>query len=301
MLNQDFVSKYNPATLKDKDEYWMLLDDFRINFGGLIICSSVDPYRPEGFGVHRRNSCHIDSEREAFHKPVSQYGKYLNDRMYKHRNSLIHKSAECTAKRKIESRGEIKVVEDSMTVKLDNTNPARSRGGGPRRHSIDITDRTVVEEDLAHFSFQGEVSCEIETNNIRCNWITSRTKMADVDSKVPHTCDCRMSAASNISDSESYFSTSDISLSIHEQVIGRPRSAPMGHMKRHSSGSLSLLTQTNFLATRTDCFRSHGAWKQIVDFKSSWKSKLGHKIEMNICHMFKLTGYFNTCRIIRLT
>ncbi|CAL1546101.1 unnamed protein product [Lymnaea stagnalis] len=53
----------------------------------------------------------------------------------------------------------------------------------------------------------------------------------------------------------------------------RPRSAPnpSGITRELLSGSLSSLTQSSFLATRGDFFRSDGKWKVILEHRDVWK------------------------------
>ncbi|KAL4217684.1 Calpain-1 catalytic subunit [Mactra antiquata] len=52
-VNTEFVSKYKPLANKEQGEYWMTLEDFRCNFGGLIICSNETPYTTEGLSLQR--------------------------------------------------------------------------------------------------------------------------------------------------------------------------------------------------------------------------------------------------------
>jgi hypothetical protein len=52
-VNMEFFSKYKPLGNKDENEYWMTLEDFRCNFGGLIICSTEIPYTTEGLNLQR--------------------------------------------------------------------------------------------------------------------------------------------------------------------------------------------------------------------------------------------------------
>ncbi|KAK7495173.1 hypothetical protein BaRGS_00013583, partial [Batillaria attramentaria] len=52
-VNRDFLQRLQPLTKKDEDEYWISMDDFRCNFGGLFIVSSVEPFRVDGLSLTR--------------------------------------------------------------------------------------------------------------------------------------------------------------------------------------------------------------------------------------------------------
>lgn len=70
------------------------------------------------------------------------------------------------------------------------------------------------------------------------------------------------------------YSSSEISLHIRTALSVddscRPQSAPLP--RNHSTGSLSSLTQINFLATKADFFRAHGRWRNILEYKDKWSS-----------------------------
>ena len=53
MINAEFKEKYRPLARKEEDEYWLQMEDFRCNFGGLIIISAPEPYSQEGLNVKR--------------------------------------------------------------------------------------------------------------------------------------------------------------------------------------------------------------------------------------------------------
>eukprot|EP00106_Octopus_bimaculoides_P001346 XP_014768788.1 PREDICTED: uncharacterized protein LOC106868161 [Octopus bimaculoides] len=55
-VNGDFMERYKPLQNKEQDEYWMTVEDFRCNFGSMIICSSSEPYVPEGLNLTRKYS-----------------------------------------------------------------------------------------------------------------------------------------------------------------------------------------------------------------------------------------------------
>lgn len=49
----EFFAKYKPLSDKESNEYWMTLEDFRCNFGGLVVCSSDTAFTTEGLLVER--------------------------------------------------------------------------------------------------------------------------------------------------------------------------------------------------------------------------------------------------------
>ena len=91
------------------------------------------------------------------------------------------------------------------------------------------------------------------------------------------------SNCSLLSQCPSTFSASDITVHFQnscvlarEDSVKRPRSAPGNGSctsRRASSGSLPNVTVSNFLATSSDHFQSHGSWKQVIDYKGCWESK----------------------------
>lgn len=56
------MSRLQPDSKKDPDEYWMTFSDFRCNFGGLFILSSVDPFRLDGLNMQRTYRTQYDPE-----------------------------------------------------------------------------------------------------------------------------------------------------------------------------------------------------------------------------------------------
>ncbi|KAK7092094.1 hypothetical protein V1264_009695 [Littorina saxatilis] len=52
-VNRDFRHRFQPLTKKDDDEYWISMEDFRCNFGGLFIISSPEPFRVDGLSLAR--------------------------------------------------------------------------------------------------------------------------------------------------------------------------------------------------------------------------------------------------------
>ncbi|PVD32071.1 hypothetical protein C0Q70_07499 [Pomacea canaliculata] len=52
-VNRDFMDRLQPLTKKDDDEYWVAMEDFRCNFGGLFVVSSPEPFRVDGLSLAR--------------------------------------------------------------------------------------------------------------------------------------------------------------------------------------------------------------------------------------------------------
>ncbi|GFR83450.1 calpain-13 [Elysia marginata] len=71
-----------------------------------------------------------------------------------------------------------------------------------------------------------------------------------------------------------HHSTSDISVQVRAEEDDRPQSAPFVPKARNSSASLNSLTQSNFLATSADYFRSNGNWKSILEHRDFWSRDL---------------------------
>ncbi|XP_059144005.1 calpain-3-like [Physella acuta] len=60
-VNSEFMSRLQPHSKKDLDEYWMTYSDFRCNFGGLIVISSPEPFRMDGFNIQRTYRTYSDA------------------------------------------------------------------------------------------------------------------------------------------------------------------------------------------------------------------------------------------------
>ncbi|KAK6168051.1 hypothetical protein SNE40_021953 [Patella caerulea] len=78
-----------------------------------------------------------------------------------------------------------------------------------------------------------------------------------------------------VQDQDSVFSSSEISLHFQSGQTGddaqRPRSAPVpGAPRNNSEGSIGSLTQSHFLATKTDFFKCQGRWRILFEHKDCW-------------------------------
>lgn len=88
--------------------------------------------------------------------------------------------------------------------------------------------------------------------------------------------DSVISTCSALSECQSTFSASDITLNIgtsRDNSLQRPRSAPSNIVRNSSSGSLPNMIINNFVASSSDNFRSLGSWRFVIDYKGKWESK----------------------------
>lgn len=269
-INKDFFEQYSPLKNKEDNEYWMTLNDFQCNFGGLIICSEADPYHPEGFGLERSYTCKTEKV------PDLVYILHSQRRMSERRSSSLkardHGKMRSYVSEKVKKKvNEIKVTESNLTVKMDT---CRRRSTG---------DATVTSENITHISYPGCISYDHTTEGqLKCQMYTSRKHQSLPHEEIYNSINTRVSF-----ELESSNSTSDISV-----IISRPHSAPMSSgetdSKYGSSGSVSQLTQSNFLATRKDFFRPRGGWKQIIEQRGCWCSEY-EEINMYLLYFIFLT------------
>lgn len=268
-ISKDFFEQYSPLKNKEDNEYWMTLNDFQCNFGGLIICSEADPYHPEGFGLERSYTCKTEKV------PDLVYILHSQRRMSERRSSSLkardHGKMRSYVSEKVKKKvNEIKVTESNLTVKMDT---CRRRSTG---------DATVTSDNITHISYPGCISYDHTTEGqLKCQMYTSRKHQSLPHEEIYNSINTRVSF-----ELESSNSTSDISV-----IISRPHSAPMSSgetdSKYGSSGSVSQLTQSNFLATRKDFFRPRGGWKQIIEQRGCWCSEY-KEINMYLLHFIFL-------------
>lgn len=252
-INKEFMEKYLPQKNKEDNEYWMTLNDFQCNFGGLIICSGVEPYYIEGFGLERSFTCKTEKIPDLVYILHSQ--RRLSERRSSSLKSRDHGRLRSYVSEKVKKKvNEIKVSETNLTVKMDTCR---------RRSTGDATSS----ENITHISYPGCISYDHTTQgHLKCQMYTSRKHQSLPHEEIYNSINTRVSF-----ELESSNSTSDISV-----IISRPHSAPMSSAdtdsKFGSSGSVSQLTQSNFLATRKDFFRPRGGWKQIIEQHGGWTS-----------------------------
>ncbi|XP_041362152.1 uncharacterized protein LOC121378117 [Gigantopelta aegis] len=98
MINAEFMDKYRPLTRKEDDEYWLQMEDFRCNFGGLIIISSQEPYSQEGLNVERRYLAPSSaSVRQAQHATPTQAASQYKRPSAPYLGNVMNRSAEAAA------------------------------------------------------------------------------------------------------------------------------------------------------------------------------------------------------------
>lgn len=306
----EFYGKYKPQTNKDADEYWITFEDFRCNFGGLIICSDPAPFRTEGMNIERcyrrlsdgeikpnQKAIFKDRKAKAVEKKQARYSvpsyytcnkrssiPEIHEHVHRERPrySVPRQFLEVKKESAIPGQ-EIQVKEDRKTVKIDNTyrkayrkythhskwnmdsNESNFTPGLRRlRNSHDVTHELLGKQINHASSYPSDVKTKAEDDYTQCR-SGSITSNCSLLSQCPST-----------------FSTSDITVHFQsscgltrEDSLKRPRSAPGtdNACRKASSGSLPNITVSNFLATSSDHFQSHGSWRQIIDYRGIWESK----------------------------
>ncbi|XP_064597454.1 LOW QUALITY PROTEIN: calpain-1 catalytic subunit-like [Liolophura sinensis] len=282
-LNKEFADKYKPLTHKDDDEFWICLEDFQCNFGGLVICSSPEPSRCQGFNIERKYSLRKHSAaRKTCHSFPYSAGKanrparHSTEGMFAHTpEGNVRSSME---KYRLNSKEEvnanttraIRVKETYNTVKVDN-----SKSKGFTTDNSSGRDSSPVSFTAKHIK-KGSLRKQLSGHKSRARKLPTNEPGLQKTSSLPikgvgsTDNDLDTEAETKLSVEDTY-STSDIYITVQasrsrENSIGRPRSAPApSHIPRaQSTGSISSLTQSTFLATRADHFRSHGSWHQLV-------------------------------------
>lgn len=278
------MERFKPHSYKDNDEYWITMEDFQCHFGGLIICTSCEPFQIEGFNVDRMYLISKDAQCKSKQNPnEKQKSQAYIDHKENHTVYQSHRSAykkpnqnfsdSCTAKRGIE----INVHENGRTIKVDNTsNVPNGKYVKP----------TVVYEKKEFDSSQNVEILFSQKQNIR-NWrAASRYRGCPTthvrsdtgndsanDERIKHK---RVQSDVSIQpESESTFSTSDISINVRENAANPQTSVRRQSVPTNCNGKKHVLatgyTKINFMATRTDHFQSHGSSKPIVEYFGKWK------------------------------
>ena len=315
----EFYGRYKPQFNKDPDEYWMTFEDFRCNFGGLIICSDSAPYRTEGMNIDRCYRRLSEEEIKPTHKTVfkerNSVGKkqarysvpafYLpnkrssipevHEHEYSHRHHQSVPRPFLAVKGSSKSGQEIQVKEVGKTVKIDNTYRKTHR-----KYTSSHTKWNLESNESNHtFGYRRirhEKYSQLETvpaikrkeskiPSVCSNPSDVKIKTDDETASSQRRSGSLTSNCSLLSQCPSTFSTSDITVHFQtscalsrEDSLKRPRSAPgNGNSgRRTSSGSLPNITVSNFLATSSDHFQSHGSWKQIIDYRGYWESRYSY-------------------------
>ncbi|XP_052271984.1 uncharacterized protein LOC127872693 [Dreissena polymorpha] len=355
-VNTEFINKYKPLVNKETSEYWMTLEDFRCNFGGLVVCSSDIPYTTEGLVTDRcyrrmseeeiklaNNKWRNIEGKQRRPSGVSYFSFHRNshphvERKKKHSAHAKLSLGKSASENSASNEPGLLVRENSRTVKVDNTyinkSKERSRkqshqmklggGGGSkhshkkcalmdrtndadaskreavlceRKYSADAGHRSIGHDACVHLSCLGPASEDTEssagstgstctlTNQDGCKETVSRPSYAahrkgSLDYMQARS-DSIASTCSAISECQSTFSTSDITLNMQsglsrENSLRRPKSAPGTFVRNASSGSLPNMVVNNFMASSSDNFRSHGSWRYIIEYKGKWdKSESG--------------------------
>lgn len=249
------MEKYKPISCKDKDEYWMTYEDFRCNFGGLVIVSGTDPFRTEGYGV---------------------------DRYYKRKESLERESRSCTTVHKPLSKSVgCKMASLPYVVKSTPQATPQSRVGPIRSiPNADIQNQNSSNSSKIVSMLLNGQSSSVNNNNNNINkgeyskmpaykkrWNWRRGSSDDLSNHPFSRIESIGSEKSQDGDS--------INGDIDPKCLAyayRRRSTPLIG-RNYSTSSLSYLTHSSFLATKTDFFRSHGSWKTIVEHRDRWQSE----------------------------
>lgn len=271
----------------------MCLEDFQCNFGGLVICSSPEAFHCQGFNIERKYSLRKQSAaRRTCHSFPYSAGKanrparHSTEGMFAHtpegnvRSSMEKYRMKSKEEVNANTARAIRVTETFNTVKVDNSKPkALSADDSSGR------DSSPVSFPSKHMK-KGSLRKQLSGHKSRARKLSANEpalqKTTSLPNKVVNPTDNDLDTDTDRKLSvEDTYSTSDIYITVQasrsrENSIGRPRSAPApSHIPRaQSTGSISSLTQSTFLATRADHFRSHGSWQQVVCVKGTLLRKI---------------------------
>ncbi|XP_071143608.1 uncharacterized protein [Mytilus edulis] len=248
-----FMEKYKPLQCKDKDEYWMKYEDFRCNFGGLIIISGTDPFRSEGLSIERIYKRSDSSDSTT--RPPS--GQSID-------GALPISSRNSTASSFIVRNGQ------SQNRLHNSLNPPNDTI--QKRHSFTSSPQT---DNIMNMLLNGRnVPCSKNNNEYsdcpayKKRWYWRRGSSDDTAvypfSRIESIC------SEKSPDGDSINGETDITgFQAGFAYAYRRKSAPLIG-RNFSSSSLSHLTHSSFLATKTDFFRSRGGWKLLVEHHDRW-------------------------------
>ncbi|OWF34953.1 Calpain-9 [Mizuhopecten yessoensis] len=293
-LNSGFLERYRPLLCKDSDEYWLSMEDFRCNFGGLVICSGKEPFRLEGFNLDRVYSCtkeagmvvnnNTSNESDSRHSVSNVVN---NAHIEKYTAELYTNKI---SPRIQEANNEITVKENKQTIKMDTTKKdqfTHNKVGiiSPR---VDTMDEESIMTILLKQRRRGSENPNSARSHDPMGYARKRsashanTRLDNLRYDRLQPLNNSISTNSVSSELESTFSTSDISVNIPDHISRensltsgcRNLSFPLLHPRTYSTGSLSHLTQSNFLAMKKDSFRSHGDWKGILEHYDKWTKQM---------------------------
>ncbi|XP_060069829.1 uncharacterized protein LOC132549877 [Ylistrum balloti] len=291
-LNTGYLERYHPLLCKDPDEYWLSMEDFRCNFGGLIICSGKEPFRLEGFNVARVYGCTKEPE-VVTNNNVSHdtYCRQSRSTTLKNTRDDKYKAGIENSKlspRVQESNKEITVKENKQTIKVDTTKKEHF----PRNKVGIITTLTDGVDESALMTLLNQRRGSENPNTYRSTdpkGYMRRRSASHASTRIDHPrfdrlqqLNSSLSVNSFSSEPDSTYSASDISVNISETRSrensvsrgGRKLSFPLVHSRKLSAGSVSHLTQSNFLAMKKDHFRSHGEWNVIMEHYDRWTKSM---------------------------
>lgn len=250
------MDKYKPISCKDKDEYWMTYEDFRCNFGGLIIISGTDPFRTEGYCVDR-----FYKRKESIERDIRSSCTPTTQKTVSNSVPSTLASSPYVVKNTPQPSNQGKVIPT-----LSVPDPEIQNQHNPHSPNDSIVTRLFNgrNNSLNNNNNNGEYS-KMPAYKKRWNW---RRGSSDDFSIHP------FSRIESISSEKSQDGDS-INGELDPKCFAyayRRKSAPLIG-RNYSLSSLSHLTHSSFLATKTDFFRSHGGWKLIVQHRDRWRSE----------------------------
>lgn len=271
-MNATFVSKYRPLFSKRPDEYWITLEDFRCNFAGLVICSNEEPYFLEGFHVDRVYNCKRNLCIDSLHNNFVG-GRHSSPALIlrKEKKKAASKDVPEILVNEHRPLGSSKSVSVMLSKKdndgfLQDCSPETLMQLLIRRGSLDPSIQ-LSDSDLSKFP---------DLSRMRAMSLANKQQLEEIENWFGQLKGDN-SVSSILSGIESPFSTSDVSIDIRsrEDSLSSIRNhLPLSSTgRKFSTGSVCHLTQSNFLATKTDCFRAHGSWKLLASQEEVWKSK----------------------------
>lgn len=301
-VNQDFQDKFKPLQNKSEHEYWMALEDFRCNFGGVIIVSSTEPYKQDGSTVQRqykKDNVIVNGARinRSFHgmqqesERAHAYKEQCKSSIRRNSSAPAHSSARADTQNTCSNGSKENSINFDMFI-TDKREIIKQTG-----HVLPHPPRRISMQDY-------QKSMYVSGNCFTRRSMTNRAKLAKVNkpptspdnfADITATTNSKSTCNSESTDktARTFFgrkasvgsvlseqSTSDICLHFNssnpsETVTWRPQSAPnkQNVIRKDPTVSMSTLVKNSFLAKRTDHFRSDGSWHLLLYHKEQWLSK----------------------------